>query len=423
MASRDYLITIALFFLSIILSKSMFAHESNQDSETKRVNAINVFMSADDFIKREITFVNYVRDQRDAQLAIIRTFRETGGGGTEYTFFFEGLREFKGINDTLKLSAPPAETIENIRRGIVRTIMTGLIRYVSKTPLINHFNISYTEPDSFVEPTDPWNSWVFQAGIHSSLSSEKSYSSFSFYGNLSANRTTETSKTEMSLHYDRDRSRFSFEGGDDYINTNKSFGTSLEHIISLGEHFSAGGFGGFASSDYRNLKARFSLMPGVEYNFFPYSQSTRRQLSIRYLVGYENNNYLDTTIYEKIKEGLFSQRLTMAFSLVERWGSVSLNGSYRNYLHDFSKRNLSVSGRLNLRVVKGLSLSLGGRVSVIHDQLSLRKGNLTLEEMLLRRTELATQYRFNTSIGISYTFGSIFNNVVNPRFGSTFNFH
>lgn len=37
--------------------------------------------------------------------------------------------------------------------------------------------------------------------------------------------------------------------------------------------------------------------------------------------------------------------------------------------------------------------------------------------MLRRRQALATDYEYELSIGISYTFGSIFNNIVNPRFG------
>jgi hypothetical protein len=53
---------------------------------------------------------------------------------------------------------------------------------------------------------------------------------------------------------------------------------------------------------------------------------------------------------------------------------------------------------------------------VIHDQLYLAKGDLTREEVLLRQTQLATGYRARLYAGVSYTFGSVFNNVVNPRF-------
>ena len=52
----------------------------------------------------------------------------------------------------------------------------------------------------------------------------------------------------------------------------------------------------------------------------------------------------------------------------------------------------------------------------MRDQIALAWGGLTQEEVLLRQRELATDYRFFISGGISYRFGSIFNNVVNPRF-------
>ena len=47
---------------------------------------------------------------------------------------------------------------------------------------------------------------------------------------------------------------------------------------------------------------------------------------------------------------------------------------------------------------------------------SLRRGDATTEEILVRQRELATGYQYEIGFGISYSFGSIFNNVVNPRF-------
>jgi len=51
--------------------------------------------------------------------------------------------------------------------------------------------------------------------------------------------------------------------------------------------------------------------------------------------------------------------------------------------------------------------------------LSLPKGGASLEEVLLRRKMLETSYTYYFSIGLSYTFGSIYSNVVNPRFGGS----
>jgi len=46
------------------------------------------------------------------------------------------------------------------------------------------------------------------------------------------------------------------------------------------------------------------------------------------------------------------------------------------------------------------------------------KGDASLEEILLRRRMMETTYSYFALVGVSFTFGSIYTNVVNPRFGS-----
>jgi hypothetical protein len=93
--------------------------------------------------------------------------------------------------------------------------------------------------------------------------------------------------------------------------------------------------------------------------------------------------------------------------------STGLEGG--TYLHDLGKRRFVVSGDANVRVLKGLSLSISGSAAVIHDQIYLPMGEATAEEILVRQRQLATSYRYSLAIGFSYTFGSIYTNVVNPR--------
>jgi hypothetical protein len=50
--------------------------------------------------------------------------------------------------------------------------------------------------------------------------------------------------------------------------------------------------------------------------------------------------------------------------------------------------------------------------------MNLKKGNISEAEKLLQLIEIATKYRVQGGIEITYTFGSIYNNVVNPRFNS-----
>ncbi|MEO7823036.1 MAG: hypothetical protein ABIS15_05470, partial [Gemmatimonadaceae bacterium] len=73
----------------------------------------------------------------------------------------------------------------------------------------------------------------------------------------------------------------------------------------------------------------------------------------------------------------------------------------------------------DLRLFKGLSLFFFGQGSIIRDQLYLRRGNLSDTERLLRLRQLATSYSYFANVGLSYSFGSIFNNIVNSRFGGS----
>ena len=71
----------------------------------------------------------------------------------------------------------------------------------------------------------------------------------------------------------------------------------------------------------------------------------------------------------------------------------------------------------NFRLFKGFSTYALIVFNLIHDQLYLEKGDLTVEEVLLHRKELETSYNYYISFGIRYSFGSMFTNIVNPRFG------
>ena len=67
---------------------------------------------------------------------------------------------------------------------------------------------------------------------------------------------------------------------------------------------------------------------------------------------------------------------------------------------------------------KGLSLNVGGGASWIRDQIYLPKGEASRDDVLVRQRQLATSYDYYLYFGVSYTFGSIYNNIVNPRFGN-----
>ena len=127
--------------------------------------------------------------------------------------------------------------------------------------------------------------------------------------------------------------------------------------------------------------------------------------------------YAEETIFFKKEEILFDQKLDVGLDLTRKWGSVNVTVSGSTFLHDLKKSSGEVNGSLDLRLFKGLSLDLFTSVSLLRNQLYLPAAGATPEEVLLQRRQLATDYQYFTSIGLSYSFGSIYNNVVNPRIG------
>ena len=395
-----------------------YSQETTSQPDTLRKDALNVFMEATDYVRKEIPYVNYVRDIKDAGVYIISTSQRTGSGGYEFTYFLVGQHEFQGMRDTISFVTTPDETTEGRRQKEVNTLKMGLMRYVSKTPLAKYMRISFSEPLSETVSSDKWNSWVFKGSFNGYLNGRKTYNSNYLSGNISGSRITEDWKINVNARYYTNNSKYII--GEDVVksHSDSKYLTSLI-VKSLSDHWSFGGSTTLGSSSYSNKKIYYNLMPGIEYDLFPYSESTRRQLRLLYSAGISLVHYTDSTIYNKIKENLWLHTLSASYEVVQKWGSIDFTLSYSNYFHDWSKNNLSFDGFLSLRVAKGLNVNFGGGASLIHDQLSLTKQDLTYDEILLQRKEIASQYQYFTSFGFSYTFGSIYNNVVNPRFGNS----
>ena len=408
-----------IFFLLIFsLFPSAFSQENQAKTDTLRKNALNVFMDASDYFRKEITYVNYVRDIKDAGVYVISTSQRTGSGGSESTYFLVGQHEYAGMRDTVSFVSGPDETQDEARIKEVRTLKMGLMRYVAKTPLSKYMNISFTEPLSETVSSDKWNSWVFKTSIYGFLQGEQTYKDTYLSGNISASRITKDWKININGNLNQDLQKYIIDDTTTITGTNSSKSINALIVRSINDHWSFGGTSRIGSSSYNNENFRFSFMPGIEYDVFPYSESTRRQLRILYTAGYSYVSYTDSTIYDKMKEHLWSHNITVSYEVVQKWGNIDMSVGYSNYFHDWTKNNLYVQGFLELRIAKGLSINFGGSASLIHDQLGLLKKDIPVDQILLRRQQLATQYSYFTSFGLTYTFGSIYNNVVNPRFGN-----
>jgi hypothetical protein len=258
---------------------------------------------------------------------------------------------------------------------------------------------------------------VFSLSGDGYFSGEKSYRDRMLETNLSANRVTPDWKIRMSVSMDRNDEHFEYE--DQAIDsTSESYEFNGLFVKSLGEHWSAGAYLKFESSTYQNIRSAFSPAPAIEYNFFPYSESTRRQLRALYTLAFRALRYREVTVYDRNSQNLWQQSLSFTLDVKEKWGSVSTTLGGAHFFHDLSKYRLTLFSNVSLQLVKGFSVYFFGGGDRIHDQIFLPKGEASLEEILLRRRQLETGYSYFFGVGLSYTFGSIFTNVVNPRFGS-----
>lgn len=428
---RRVAVTLALCCCMLTLG----ARASRAQADTTGRGALRVFLDCPifvcdfDFFRAELSSVDWMRDRQDADVQILVTTQQTGSGGTEYTLTFLGRGRAEGLADTLRYAAIPSEAPDATRRALLQRMRIALVRFVVHVAGPAAVTVTFggegkKNAPQMTAARDPWHYWVFQTSINGFMNGESSQGFRSFFGSITANRVTERWKTNLGYNESYNDSRFDLpdptvpSGVRTVTNVQRSYGINALQVKSLTAHWSVGATASVSSSMYLNQHRAWSAMPAVEYDIFPYSESTRRQVRIMYAIGASGYQYNDTTIFLKTHETIPLHRLTTAVGITQPWGSVNVTGNASWFLRDPSKRSSGIYGSVNLRLVKGLALNVGGSVNSLRDQVYLPKEPGTDEQILLQERQRATTYQYFVSFGLSYTFGSIYNNVVNPRFGN-----
>jgi hypothetical protein len=396
---------------------SVFAQENSGQN-----SSLSFFLDCDDcdftFVRQELTFVSFVRDPGLADVHILVTDSHTGSGGTKYFLNFIGLKNFNGLNYDYTLITRQSDTDDDIRKNLLKMIKIGILPYYSRTSLIDRMVIDIKDSENKKADemvTDPWNKWIFRIESGGELQKEESQNEFSIRFNTSARKVTEEWKTRIEAAYEINRENY-YDEGEKIINRQDTREFSANFIKSLTEKWSAGFFGDYLSRTYLNTDYRFGVSSGIEYNFFPWKESNRRVVAIRYVAGVSRTRYMEETIYDKLKETLFSETLELNLELIQPWGEISAGLEGRHYFHDFSKNRLTFESDFSVRLTKNLSVFCEMQTEMVHDQLYLPKGDASREDILLKRRKLASTYEIRSQLGFRFTFGSIYNNVVNERF-------
>lgn len=373
-----------------------------------------------DFLREETEFVDFVRDRTEAVLHVIITSTGTGSGGREYVIEFTGQGALAGRDSTMKAFTGIGDPEDVQRRQLLTTLHVGLLQYLTRDGVPQHLQVEIDlqdAPPGAQLREDPWNSWVFSIRGSGSVNGEESNRERQVSAELSADRITPNWKTTFGVEIDQETEEFDLDEDDPVEVHRRERDFSWLIVKALGEHWSAGGTGSIESSTFDNMKLRFAISPAIEYNFFPYSMYQRRQLRAQYAVGLQRQEYFEETLFGEIEETLPSHEISVTYDQQERWGSVEGEVEWFQYLHDPSKNRLEFNGEISWRILRGLSISVDGNASRIRDQISLRRRGATPEEILLRLRELQSGYEYGFSMSLTYTFGSIFSSIVNPRFG------
>ena len=415
MTFRVLVCCISLFsFLSPV-----FAQEADTTSKPSDLPAIYIDCDFCDFtyLRRQLDFVNHVRDQDDADVYILVTSQSTGSGGRSYRMLFTGNDELEEITHTLSHSSRQDETDDERREGRLNVLKMGLMPYLAAVGQAQQFDISYEAAEGGqigLGQDDPWNNWVFNVFVGGGYDGEERQEQLEFDGGITVRRVTEDFK--VIADFDVELEKETFESGDQTIeSTSSEVDSDLTLVKSINNHWSYGVITGFRSTTFRNIKGRLDFNPAIEYNFYPWEESDRRLITIAYFPGVQRVVYNEETLFGKTSETIFSHTLRIQMDFEQPWGEIfaQLEGSH--LLNDFKKNRLELFSFVDVRIARGLTLFLRGSVEVIHDQLFLPKGDASLEEVLLRQRRLATDFEVSMSVGLRLTFGSTYNNIVNQR--------
>jgi vacuolar-type H+-ATPase subunit E/Vma4 len=368
------------------------------------------------YLKTELSLLDFVRDQAQADIQLLIISNNNAGGGRLFTVTFIGQNQFRSLQDTLSFSTKPADTEAMIQERLGQTLQQGLIRYLARTNLTDQVTITFKKralAETMVEE-DKWRYWVFTPNIRGAFRGESNRTSISLDNSFSARRITPRTRSSLYGYYSYDSNKFKVNGKDVAVN-NASYGTDARFVKSFSEHWSGGLLYSFYHSVYENIRASHQLAPAVEYNLFPYSENIRRQFRLVYQVGYNQIAFLQETIFDRTRQLIPYQKFSVVVNYTQTWGNINTRLNASTFLNDFSRNRLRLDNDLNVRVAEGLSVTLSGSAALINDQISLAKAEATEGTFLLGGRQLPTSFSYSTRVGLSYTFGSTNNSVVNIR--------
>jgi hypothetical protein len=413
---RKLLFLLPLIFFGYSFGQS--TQEPKSDSISPKIFTICDFCDQD-YFKNEIAHLLFVRDQRLADFTVLFRYIRTGSGGNEYTLEFAGRGPYEGINVLEKFNSTPNMSAGDIREGLLTALNRGSLHFLIKSPLASQIDykiIGKSNEQASDSVKDKWDLWIFNVNTNLFGNGQEYTNSFNLGASFSANRTSEKNLFETGFWYNKNSSVFKIEGQEPIRYTILEYGVYSMDAVSLGKHWAIGYNTGLYAATVSNLKSNLIVAPTLEYNIFPYSEATTRQFRFNYQVGFRQSNYVSPSYRNHLSDLFLSQFFNIRYRLVKNWGNIGMGVGLLHLYDTEHFYNLNFSPMISWNILKGLNLNLQGSYSIVRDQYFLKLEDATSTEVITGQTQLKSAYNFFIVMGINYSFGSMYNNVVNVRF-------
>lgn len=398
-----------LYTLSLLLFFISFNSYSQE-------NKLKVFLDCrcdTSYIKQNTPFLEYVRDQNLSDVEVFVYDIWNAAGARSFDFNFEGNNQYAHLSNKISFEGNPNFTNDQSRKELLKKYLLGLFPFL----IDGGYDVSLavdSKQNETVAVVDKWKNWVFEVsgGLYTDKEASRKVNSYNL--GFEVDKVTEDWRISMDFRHDNSNSSFSNE---DTTYESSRIGTRVfgRVVKSVSDHFSAGFFYGGQKDTYQNLASNYYLQPAVEYSLFPYAEVLNKEITLSYRMGSIHNQYIETTIFGFDKQKLSNHSLNLNVRFRQKWGDISSYMSATQYLNDGTKKRLSLRSNFNIRVIEGLSVRFSSNIQLIRDQFNLPAGDNSIEDLLLQQKQIATDFKTSFSVGLSYTFGSIYNSIINTR--------
>jgi hypothetical protein len=367
------------------------------------------------YLRQELSYFDIVRDRHEAELVVQVVRQRSSSGGERFTVTLMSPR----AETCNEFASRPGAQPEEMRKDLLGRILRLLYAELEAQPAGAAFELRLPRRagSTLSQLVDPWDYWAVSPELKLAGEAQSSFYTGIVTSALNLRRITELHKLRLRLSYERIFSHYNLGEGGSVRGDARAWQGQLIYARSYGRHWAVGFASTERASQAENLTAHLHGGPVIELNLFPYSENASRQLRLAYQAGPWMSWYAEPTVFGKRRELRPYHALSVVADVNQPWGSLQWAVQLNSLIDQPEMMRLGSAAVGSLQLFEGFAVTLEGMGSYVHDQLSLRQRPLSDTELILGTAMAKTRFIVQLELGISYTFGSVHNTIVNPRFG------